>query len=70
MEIYTSFMILHLYKSCDVYCNDLFQIAAVATLPFDVVKTHRQIQLGEAEMLKGMSLKRSKGKDTRMHLCE
>ena len=28
----------------------LFQCAAVLTLPFDVVKTHRQIELGEAEM--------------------
>lgn len=27
-------------------------IAAITTLPFDVVKTHRQIELGEAEMLK------------------
>ena len=28
------------------------QIAAVITLPFDVVKTHRQIELGEADTLK------------------
>ena len=28
----------------------LFQCAAILTLPFDVVKTHRQIELGEAEM--------------------
>lgn len=27
-------------------------IAAVATLPFDVVKTHKQIELGELELLK------------------
>merc|ERR1712226_174026 len=27
--------------------------ASVITLPFDVVKTHRQIEMGEAELLKG-----------------
>lgn len=29
------------------------QIAAITTLPFDVVKTRRQIELGEMEMLGG-----------------
>uniref|UniRef100_A0A6M2E311 Putative mitochondrial carrier protein n=1 Tax=Amblyomma tuberculatum TaxID=48802 RepID=A0A6M2E311_9ACAR len=28
-------------------------VAAVLTLPFDVVKTHRQIELGEMEILQG-----------------
>lgn len=31
----------------------LFQIAAVATNPFDVVKTHQQIELGEKEIYSG-----------------
>lgn len=33
----------------------LTQIAAILTLPFDVVKTRRQIQLGEMEALGGIS---------------
>jgi solute carrier family 25, member 39/40 len=28
------------------YCE--FKIAALVTVPFDVIKTHRQIELGEA----------------------
>jgi uncharacterized protein (DUF1015 family) len=31
----------------------LFQIAALATNPFDVVKTHQQIELGEKEIYSG-----------------
>jgi hypothetical protein len=31
----------------------LFQIAAIATTPFDVVKTHQQIELGEKEIYSG-----------------
>lgn len=30
-----------------------FQIAALVTLPFDVVKTHQQIELGEKEIYTG-----------------
>jgi len=33
-------------------------IAAVSTLPFDVVKTHRQIELGESEATKAMTKKK------------
>lgn len=33
----------------------LTQIAAILTLPFDVVKTRRQIQLGEMEALGGIA---------------
>lgn len=29
------------------------QVAAVVTLPFDVIKTHRQIELGQAEVMSG-----------------
>lgn len=29
-------------------------MAAVVTLPFDVVKTHRQIEMGEAALLTGL----------------
>lgn len=32
-------------------------IAAIATLPFDVAKTHRQIELGEQEIVKKMNVK-------------
>lgn len=32
-------------------CYASFQIAAILTLPFDVIKTHRQISLGERQML-------------------
>jgi hypothetical protein len=31
----------------------LLQIAATATTPFDVVKTHQQIELGEKEIYSG-----------------
>lgn len=46
-------------------CNDwlhlcivhfVCQIAAILTLPFDVVKTRRQIQLGEMDTLGGLYL--------------
>lgn len=33
--------------------NLLLQIAAVFTIPFDVVKTHRQIEMGEKEIYSG-----------------
>ena len=31
----------------------MFQLAAFVTLPFDVVKTHQQIELGEKEIYTG-----------------
>lgn len=31
----------------------LLQIAAFFTIPFDVVKTHRQIEIGEKEIYSG-----------------
>ena len=40
---------------CNIVCV-LFQIAGVLTLPFDVIKTHRQIELGELEFTKGTAL--------------
>lgn len=33
--------------------SPVFKVAAVLTLPFDVVKTQRQIQLGDMETLQG-----------------
>lgn len=39
--------ILHMMCVCE-------QIAAILTLPFDVVKTRRQIQLGEMDSLGGV----------------
>ena len=30
-----------------------FQIAGILTLPFDVIKTHRQIELGQVVLTKG-----------------
>ena len=33
----------------------LFQLAAIVTLPFDVIKTHRQVELGEIEVYAGGS---------------
>lgn len=34
----------------------LLQIAAFVTIPFDVVKTHRQIEIGEKEIYSGAQL--------------
>ena len=34
----------------------MFQIAAICTNPFDVVKTHQQIELGEKEIYSGNNL--------------
>lgn len=36
------------------HTNLWLQIAAILTLPFDVVKTRRQIQLGEMDSLGGL----------------
>ena len=33
-----------------------FQVAGALTLPFDVVKTHRQIDIGESELFTGQIL--------------
>jgi solute carrier family 25 protein 39/40 len=32
----------------------LLQVAAFFTIPFDVVKTHKQIEMGEKEIYSGM----------------
>lgn len=37
----------------DDFCLFFLQIAAFITLPFDVVKTHRQIEMGEKEIYSG-----------------
>ena len=43
-----------MYNLCSNELNScIHQVAAVLTLPFDVVKTRRQIQLGEMETLGG-----------------
>lgn len=38
----------NLYKKCF-----FLQVAALITLPFDVIKTHQQIELGEKEIYTG-----------------
>ena len=40
----------------NLYIMFCFQIAALLTLPFDVIKTHRQIELGEKMFFKGKIL--------------
>lgn len=45
-------------------------IAAVITLPFDVVKTHRQIELGEAVMAREVQRGTSRKNTTTLHLMK
>lgn len=45
-------------------------VAAVVTLPFDVVKTHRQIELGERELLKAEAGKILSRDSSTMHIMK
>lgn len=45
-------------------------VSAVVTLPFDVVKTHRQIELGEKELLKSESRKIISKESSTIHIMK
>lgn len=45
-------------------------VAAVVTLPFDVVKTHRQIELGEKDLLKTESGKMFTKQSSTIHILK
>lgn len=53
-RIFNIFPLTLIYTDCQLrFLECLFhQVSAVVTLPFDVVKTHKQIELGEMELLK------------------